>query len=188
MSYEVELKFPVIDAADLESKIEALEPERTMVREEFDVYFSHPARDFSQTDEALRMRRVGQRCSLTYKGPKIDTTSKTRREIDLSLPPGLRMFDEWAELLGALGFKPVAEVKKLRRKLWIKWQGLPVEISLDHVDELGRYVELETLTEEECVPAARAKLEELAAHLGLKNSERRSYLELLLEKRGRGEE
>ncbi len=185
MAYEVELKYPVTNTEDLETKIEALGPERTMVREEYDVYYAHPSRDFSQTDEALRMRRVGQRCTLTYKGPKIDATTKTRREIDLSLPPGLRMFDEWAELLEALGFQPVAEVKKLRRKLWITWRDLPVEISLDHVEEVGYYLELETLAEEEGVPAARAKLQELAAHLGLKNSERRSYLELLLENRRR---
>ena len=53
-----------------------------------DQYFAHPARDFAQTDEALRLRRVGKQNFITYKGSKIDATTKTRREIELPLAPG----------------------------------------------------------------------------------------------------
>ena len=40
-------------------------------REERDLYFNHPLRDFGETDEALRLRLVSGRCLITYKGPKI---------------------------------------------------------------------------------------------------------------------
>ena len=50
--------------------------------EQVDTYFSHPARDFAATDEALRIRSIDQENFVTYKGPKLDATTKTRREID----------------------------------------------------------------------------------------------------------
>ena len=44
-----------------------------------------PCRDFAQTDEALRIRTVGDTSFVTYKGPKLDATTKTRRELELPL-------------------------------------------------------------------------------------------------------
>jgi adenylate cyclase class 2 len=147
------------------------------------VYFAHPARDFARTDEALRIRRAGSSAFVTYKGPKIDATTKTRREIDLRLPRGDPP-EAWADLLVALGFQPVAEVRKRRRKAHADWEGRRVEISLDDVDELGTFVELELVTDPDDVEAAKAVLASLAKHLSLSQSERRSYLELWLERRG----
>src|SRR5689334_3657260 len=46
-------------------------------REEEDQYFNAPDRDFRQTDEAVRLRRVGSANKLTYKGPKRDAATKT---------------------------------------------------------------------------------------------------------------
>ena len=85
-------------------------------QEEIDVYFAHPARDFAQTDEALRLRRKGDANCITYKGPKIDATTKTRREIELPLAPGPESLASWTALLEAVGFRPAGEVRKSRRK------------------------------------------------------------------------
>jgi adenylate cyclase, class 2 len=86
----------------------------------------------------------------------------------------------YAELLEALGFTPLAEVRKERRKAIVAWQGRQVEVSLDDVAGLGTFVELELLTHPEGIAAARQCLLSLADQLGLAGSERRSYLELLL--------
>jgi adenylate cyclase class 2 len=154
-------------------------------REEVDAYFGHPARDFAKTDEALRIRRIGPDAWITYKGPKIDSTTKTRCEIELPLMTDDSTSERWADLLIALGFQPVAEVRKHRRKAIVHWQGRRVEISLDEVHGVGDYVELELIADEDDLEPARACIQSLAQELDLSGSERRSYLELLLERRGR---
>ena len=92
-----------------------------------DRYFAHPSRDFARTDEALRIRTVGASSFVTYKGPKIDVTTKTRRELELPLDPGDADGSQFAELLTALGFTPVAVVRKQRCPF--------------HIDHAGRRVE-----------------------------------------------
>lgn len=181
MQYEVEMKFPVADLAGLEKRLAALGAGVGEAQTEADVYFAHPARDFACTDEALRIRRKGSRNYVTYKGPKIDATTKTRREIDLPLPPDEPTAQAWTELLNALGFAAVGEVRKLRRKAHVVWQDCRVEVSLDEVERLGTYVELELIAEADGLEAAKACLTSLVEELGLRGNERRSYLELLLE-------
>jgi adenylate cyclase class 2 len=183
--YEVEQKFPVADRLGLERRLASLvmlpgEPELQVDR-----YYAHPMRDFADTDEALRIRRVGPANYLTYKGPKIDATTKTRREVELPLSPGDEAAAALGELLEALGFRPVAEVRKSRRKLEIPWQGRLVEAALDEVEQVGSFVELELLAEEAELSKAKACLASLAEHLCLEVSERRSYLELLLSRHER---
>jgi adenylate cyclase class 2 len=180
MSFEVEQKFAVADLAAAEQRLVALggRPDKDVVQA--DLYFAHPARDFAETDEALRIRRVGERNYVTYKGAKIDSTTKTRREIELDLAPGDEGAGDFQELLVALGFRPVAEVRKRRRTWLLVWQGHEVEAALDEVDRVGTFAELEIASDEAGLDAARKALAALADELGLKGAERRSYLELLL--------
>ncbi len=183
MRMEVEQKFTTPDLERIRAKLDSWGAELAEERIEVDCYYRHPSRDFSATDEALRLRRVGHSHFITYKGPKIDATTKTRREIDLplaDLPPGS---EGWDSLLEALGFSSVAEVVKRRRKAFVDWKGRRVEVSLDQVEDVGTFVELELVTDAEQVPAARECLATLAAALALSGNERRSYLELLLEHR-----
>jgi adenylate cyclase, class 2 len=183
MSYEVEMKFPVAEIAAVEEKLKTLGATISGPATEVDVYYAHPARDFAKTDEALRIRRKGAVNSITYKGPKIDATTKTRHEIDLPLPEGEASAVAWADMLHALGFSPVGEVRKSRRKAQVAWQGRNVEVSLDHIDRLGDFVELELIAPEDGVAAARECILALAQSLELHESERRSYLELVIEGR-----
>ena len=184
MQYEVEQKFPVADLAEVQARLSAIGAEVSGPRLEVDRYYAHPARDFAATDEALRIRRVGPRNWITYKGPKVDRTTKTRREIELELPPEEAGASAWAGLLEVLGFRPVADVRKLRRKALVPWQGRRVEASLDDVEQVGTFVELELTAGPGDVGPAKASLASLARRLGLSGSQRRSYLELLLKKRG----
>jgi adenylate cyclase, class 2 len=182
MPYEVEQKFPAADLTALENRLRELGATVAGPVAEADLYFAHPAKDFAKTDEALRLRRKGEKNFITYKGPKIDPTTKTRREIELPLPPGEETVGKWRELLEAVGFRPVAEVRKSRKKAKIIWQGRGVECSLDTVEGLGTYFELEVIAEQSGLDAARSVIASLAEKLGLTGSERRSYLELLLRK------
>jgi adenylate cyclase class 2 len=118
--------------------------------------------------------------AVTWKGPRIDAATKTRREIELPLAvaggPGphaaAAAIDRWTGLLEALGFRRVREVAKRRRPATVAWQGADVELEL----------ELPAASTDE-LPRARERLESLARRLGCGPPERRSYLELLV---GRG--
>ena len=185
MRYEVEQKFPVEALEVVESKLLVMGAAVSAAREEIDTYYAHPSRDFGETDEALRIRRVGSASWITYKGPKVDTTTKTRREIELPLVGDPKLVGEWPSLLQALGFSPVAEVRKIRRKATVPWQGRKIQATLDDVNDVGAFVELELIANQSDLQAAKDCIASLAEALGLRQSERRSYLELLLERKTR---
>ena len=180
MHLEVEQKFRVADLAPIRERLVALGARFHPPIEQADTYFAHPERDFAQTDEALRLRSVGERTWITYKGPKLDPVHKTRRELELPLPAGADTFDRHSELLAALGFRPVATVHKRRETGRLTWDGLGIEVALDTVAGVGQFVEVEITTEEQHRQTAQAAISSLANYLGLADSERRSYLELLL--------
>jgi adenylate cyclase class 2 len=181
---EVELKFRVHAGDELARTLKRMGALEKGVVEQVDEYFAHPNRNFAETDEALRVRRVGQRNLVTYKGPKIDAMTKTRREIELPLASGNEAADDFRELLTALGFRPVATVRKTRVPYELTRGSRAIEIALDQVDDLGMFAEIETAAPESELDTARQVITSLAGELGLDTGERRSYLELLLERRG----
>jgi len=179
--FEVELKFRVTDPAQLRQRLNDLGAAWGKPVPQCDRYFAHPARDFHQTDEALRLRTVGEENVLTYKGPVIDTVTKTRREIEVPIGDGVNHASRMADVLLALGFRPVRDVPKTRHSGQLTWQNRSVDWTWDEVPPLGIYVELEIVTDDAGRAAAREAITSLAAHLGLTDSERHSYLELLLD-------
>lgn len=186
MTLEVEQKFRLINPPAISDRLGRMGAEFGPPEVQVDSYFAHPTRNFAATDEALRIRRVGCRVCVTYKGPKIDTTTKTRREIEIPLPDGDAGEGQFSELLAALGFTPVAQVHKRRRKTTLTWAHRELEIALDDVQGLGDFIELEILAEPSQLEEAKACLASLANELQLANPERRGYLDLLL--RGSGPE
>lgn len=147
-----------------------------------DQYFAHPARDFAQTDEALRIRTSNGASYVTYKGPKLDTATKTRRELELRIDPNDIAGERFAELLRSLGFTPVANLCKERREFQLLSNEQRVQGALDDVVGVGCFIELELIAEEAELEEAQRIICELAAELQLGPPERRSYLEMVLEK------
>ncbi len=185
MVYEVELKFPLQDVEfspeQLLQQLETLQSKRGTLVEHYDTYFAHPKRNFGQTDEALRIRRVGERNWITYKGPLVDSQTKMRREIELPIGDGQTTAEQCTELLETLGFHPVRSVVKTRLPLKLIWEDRELELALDNVADLGRFFEIELLADESDCDAARDCVLRLSKRLGLKQSEQKSYLCLLLE-------
>jgi adenylate cyclase class 2 len=182
MQWEVEQKFRVIDLPAVKEKLAQLGASFCEQVEQIDWYFNHPSRDFAQTDEALRLRQVGEANYITYKGPKVDSTTKTRHEIELPLPSGAKFPENFSQILIALSFRPVAKVRKSRLPGNLNWRGSQIELALDHVEELGSFIELEILAPESDLEAAKENVKSLSGHLGLTALEQKSYLELVLEK------
>jgi adenylate cyclase class 2 len=181
---EIEQKFARADFAKLERHLSerGATPGKAVV--EVDQYFNAPDRDFARTGEAFRLRRVGMENYLTYKGPRAPHAVKTRTELEVPLPPGDDTANAHTQLLRYLGYRPVAEVRKVRQTYHLGVAGFAVTVCLDEVEGLGRFAEVEVLAEEPQVDAARSALTELAAELELKEVEQRSYLTLRLESSG----
>jgi adenylate cyclase class 2 len=180
---EIEMKFPVAEFAPVQRVLSEWGAAPAETREDADHYFNAPDRDFAHTDEALRLRRIGRANYVTYKGPKRDAHTKTRTEVEVPLPEGDEVARDFTALLQHLGYRPTAVVHKRRTIYHLKHGGFDLEVCLDEVDGLGQFVELEILAPEEQLEHGRTLLQQTAEQLGLASSERRSYLEMLLEKR-----
>ncbi len=173
--YEVELKLRA-EHGSLRPRLEGIGAEPTGTVTQIDTYYDHPVRAFGETDEALRIRREtddsGERAKVTYKGPLVDAASKTREEAETGVGDGETM----ASILESVGFEPAATVEKTRERFHTG----EYTVTLDTVEGLGEFVEVETEAEE--VGPARDGAIELLERLGLDPEQgiRTSYLGLLL--------
>jgi adenylate cyclase class 2 len=176
--YEVEVKV----AADLDAvraRLDELGAEPTGDVVQVDTYYDAPHREFAETDEALRVRRETRdgetTARMTYKGPLVEAESKTREEFETTVEDG-----ETADaIFEHLGFSPAATVRKDRR--FYRYDGYTV--TLDTVEDVGEFVEVETETDESGVETAREGAYGVLRELGLdpENQTRTSYLGMLLE-------
>lgn len=152
--YEVEVKVRG-DHDAVRSELTELDAIRTATVHQVDTYYDAPHRDFTETDEALRIRtetdvnNIESRSEssaasnpteavtrLTYKGPRVDDDSKTRKESETDIESPETMDD----ILDGLGFSPSAVVEKDRERYALD----EYTVTLDTVADLGEFIEIET--------------------------------------------
>jgi adenylate cyclase class 2 len=150
-------------------------------RIDVDRYFNPPDRELKDSDEAFRLRRIGDANFLTHKGPRIDSETKARAEIEVPLGDGDEVAADMEQMLRSLQFRPIVVVRKHRLIYRLERNGFPVEVCFDDVDLVGPFVELEILAPAEKYGAAKTILLQTAADLGLTDKETRSYLGMVLE-------
>jgi adenylate cyclase class 2 len=181
---EIELKFPVADFAAVERRLAEWGARAGETLFEADHYFNAPDRDFALTDEAFRLRRIGTQNRITYKGPRHKGPAKTRTEIEVALEPGDGPAEAFRQLVMNLKYRPVAVVQKRRAPYHFQRDGFALEVCCDEVDEVGRFVEVEIVAPPEERTRAEQVLQAVARELGLAQTEPRSYLQMLLARRG----
>ncbi len=174
---EVEVKARVEDPKQVERAIIAMGAAPIGIENQADTYYNASVHDFGKTDEALRVRVQDDRYFLTYKGPKMDSVSKTRNEFQVEIDDANSM----GEILSALGFSPVATVIKRRKNYRIG----DFLISLDEVRNLGNFIEIEISVKnarncEEKVESIFKFIERLG--MSRESTIRKSYLEMIIEK------
>jgi adenylate cyclase class 2 len=175
---------------ELKVKIPSLDPAREqLVRRnaqscgkvhEHDVYYNAPHRDFSITDEAVRVRYTGDHAVVTYKGPKIKKFGlKAREELNFAVESG-KTFET---MLDRLGFTKTLEVNKWRETFRLG----TASVSLDTVDGLGTFAEIEVIVENES-DNPTGQIGKIAKEIGVEGEPiLASYLELLLAKKTAGQ-
>jgi len=193
---EVEIKVKISDPNLLRKKFEDFNGVYKLSLHHEDIYFNMPngLRDFKQTDEALRLRKSIEfnrdnkqkdqkiNCFITYKGKKIDTTTKTREEIEVKI----NEIEDMKNLLKILGFREVFTVIKERELYDFKFKDTRIEALIDYIPILEQhFVEVELITESyENVDENKDILFQFLENFGIKKEEsiRKSYLELIAEK------
>ncbi|WP_407413780.1 class IV adenylate cyclase [Methanobrevibacter sp.] len=174
---EVEVKAKIENFDDMKKKLENLGAIKSKKEFQEDIYFNSPIVDFANTDEALRIRTTEENektnIFITYKGPKIDSKSKTRKEIEIAIEDS----EKCSDIFQNLGFTKVRAVRKNRQ--YYTYENF--EISLDDVEGLEPYMEIEIALEDgNDYSEAQEKIFELFSKLGIEDEfERTSYLELL---------
>lgn len=170
---------------ELKVKISSLDPVREQLIQkkaksggkvhEHDIYYNAPHRDFGQTDEAVRVRYTNDHAVVTYKGPKIKKFGlKAREELNFAVECG-KTFET---MLDRLGFTRTLEVNKWRETYKLG----TASVSLDLVDGLGTFAEIEVMTESES-DNPTALIEKIAKEIGVVGEPiLASYLEMLLDK------
>jgi len=161
-----------------------------------DTYFNMPIglRNFKKTDEALRLRKSiefnkykkdkNQKIAycLTYKGKKIDNTTKTREELEVKIDN----LDKMRELLKNLGFKEIFTIKKERELYEFVFNNFHIDALIDYIPILNQhFIEVEVLSEtQNNLESTKNKLFEFLGHFGISQQEsiRESYLELIAKK------
>lgn len=189
---EIEMKFRVANAAEYERLIsETLGASFGEPTVESDVFFTNEALGFPNEGKSLRIRRRGNYLAATFKGPRLDSQTKTREEIELTLvderpelsEENARRVDEaranWIRFYERLGFSQYGVVTKSRRRASTEYGGRQFEITLDEIDGLGVFTELEVSAEKDEFADARAVVMLLAQKLGLRETVTSSYLSMV---------
>ena len=186
---EIELKIPLKVYFSNDSVISNISKKfgtPSEVITQIDTYFTSPIRDFWISDEALRLRHIltvsgEKKIEITYKGPKQGKSMKIREEITIEASNS----NNAKKILQNLGFQVFTKIKKKR----MNWSKNNFVISFDRVEDLGSFLEIETTTTSERseeIIKSKEKIIHLAREI-IPNwsgeDERKSYLELKIEKR-----
>ena len=181
---EVELKFPISSSADVRQRMVDLGATSHSIFNQSDEYLNDPMRNFAKLDMSLRIRNSDEQYVLTFKGPNLDPIAKIREEIELPLADA-NTAEQMKGVFEGIGFYSVAKVVKRRELLHLNWQNDNVHVFLDEVVEVGSFVELELVVEDEHqMLDAKQTLLDLAEAVGLTGAIRTGYLGMLLKNRG----
>ena len=193
---EVEIKAKVLNPEELVKKFKNQEGGYKISFIHEDTYFNMPEglRDFKKTDEALRIRKSIEynknidsskqniNYFITYKGKKIDKTTKTRNELETKLENG----DSVKEILKALGFREIFTVKKERDLYEFNYKGHIIEALIDFIPILKEhFIEVEIMSESnERLEESKKILFEFLNLFDIKKEESitKSYLELIADR------
>ena len=193
---EVEIKVRISNPDIIRKKFEEHDGVYKISLLHEDTYFNMPRglRDFKKTDEALRLRKATEfnkndknieqtiNHYITYKGKKIDNSTKTREEIDIKIEDIERM----KVLLKELSFQEIFTVRKERELYEFDFKNYHIEALIDYIPLLKQhYVEVEYLLDSSKeLEDARKVLFDFLSLFGIEKEDsiRKSYLELIANK------
>jgi adenylate cyclase class 2 len=134
---EIEIKLRIDDPAASLTALQTAGFQISQPREfESNILYDTEDRRLFHSGMLLRLREVGGRSMLTWKGPAVPGPHKSRPERETAIGSS----ETFAFVLGQLGYMPVFQYEKFRTEL----KGVPPEATVT-VDEtpIGNFMELE---------------------------------------------
>lgn len=163
---EAELKARVYAPEQVMRRLDQMATARVEVYR--DTYYDRPDGSLDKAGEELRVRTVhgadGTRTVMTYKGAAVDEASGSKPEYET------RVEDAEAAhaILRGLGHVPFIAFEKRCRNYDFTAYGRRMLATLVRVPEIdGTFLEVETLVDEEDVPAALKDVQSVLAELGI---------------------
>ncbi len=181
---EVEVKVSVKCIKAIEEKLQKASFIKAKCVKESDVYFDNSRNEIKNNDQALRIRSCKdldedvETCFMTFKGPKMDTISMTRKELEMQV----ECAEVGKEILVSLGYIQTYPVIKHRQY----YHKNLMTACLDRVENLGDFLEFEiVVNREDEKPEALNQLMDMLKELGYGPEDiiRESYLSMLQVKR-----
>lgn len=156
MTYEVEYKFEI--NKDISEKIinNFKNNLPQTIIEQIDTYYDFKEKALLRNaDKALRIRKSFKNIKdeltipeveITFKEPKFRKNSKTRNEINLTIQD----YNGFHTLFSELTLLPIKTIKKSRMtyKDYLDDKNMEINVSLDTIEDLGYFIELESFTKE----------------------------------------
>ena len=166
MRKEIEVKARAGNLSELASKLESLGfvvSEPIAQRDAIFVDSNYGQFDQFQPDKnLLRIRESGEKFVFTIKQPKANQLDSIEHETEIANA------EEMKEALILMGFHEAVRVNKTRRKTrYNDW-----EICLDEVEDLGSFIEVEKIADDENVEKVQAELFAFLEALGVKKEDR----------------
>jgi predicted adenylyl cyclase CyaB len=158
--FEVEQKYKVNNPAAVRKRLKALKARRLAGGHEKNELWDLGTH-VRKKGSVLRLRTFDGKGIFTLKGPRLKSKFKKRVEVETEVNP-----KAVKKMLELLGFRVVARYEKTRDEFKL---GL-AHVTLDHLKNVGWFVEIE---------APASQIQNIAAKLGLKEREERSYLEMI---------
>ena len=170
---EIEIKLKSDNFEEIEEKLKENGCVLSEPINQHDVIYSHKSgmdefESAKEGDVIIRIRYLKNMAQLNLKQQRSGEMDNLEYETEITDPKATH------SILTTLGWFPVVEVKKLRRKGKLG----EYEICLDQVEKLGNFIELEKLTSDDADPeAVREELFKKLESLGLSrnNEEARGY-------------
>lgn len=173
---EVEVKIP-IDEEDEKRIIEKLDSYGTFlgVYNEEDVFLESIYDTSYGKDKTLKLRKRDGEIKLIFKQKEAGKEFKEHLEVEIKINE--HDINNVLQLLKYLGFKEVTVIKKRRTVYKIN----DCTINLDHVENLGLFIEIEVLSDGKERREVHEKIEKVLSLLGISGKEliRHSYVEML---------
>ena len=138
---EVEVKVRINDVESMEKRITEQGAVYEGMIKQADEYFDFSDMRIFNSGGAFRVRAADGNYRVTYKGVKKDKETTSRAEIEIAIESA----DKMIEILENIGFIRLCKIKK-KRQIYVL-AGL--EISLDEVEGLGSFMEMEGMANSE---------------------------------------
>jgi len=140
---EIEVKILEINPEEIRKKLEDLGAEKVFDGELDTILFDFPDKRLGKNDSHFRVRKVGDKVEICFKGKNESSQFKTKEEIEVNTSD----FKDTVKIFEKLGFIRVYEGKRRRESYKLK----EISFEIDYYSTMPAWLEVEAPTEEKIV-------------------------------------